>query len=137
MRRVSRLGGAALAVLIVVFAVAAEAQTTDATPLELLLIDTWVDGEVAAARGVDVEAHAARVAQHRAALLSALGRGATVDLPAVRAEVRARLSEVEARLAEVGRTCGPIPDTTPARARRDALQELLEALDRGPFTADR
>ena len=122
----------AAALCVSLLASASHAQS-DATPEELALIDAWVDQRVAATRGRASDE--SLVAERRRALLSALARGATVDLVAVRAEVTRRLADVEARLAEVGRSCGSFPDPAPARARRDALLEVARALADGPFTA--
>jgi len=106
----------------------------DATAVQLSAIEAYVDREVARTQGgAPLEAAEATHIRARAELAAALAAHQVVDLNRVRAEVTAQRAAIEARLAEVGRTCGPIPDTTPARARRDALIEVEARLARGVF----
>jgi hypothetical protein len=106
----------------------------DATGSQLAAIEAYVDREVARTHGgAPLEAAQATLLRARAELAAALAARSIVDLVRVRADVAAQRAAIEARLAEVGRTCGPIPDTAPARARRDALIEVEANLARGVF----
>lgn len=110
----------------------------DATTLELAVITAYLDHAVAQARGgSDLAERQAQLSAARRALVAAIASHQPIDLDRVRADVAAQRAAIEARLAEVGRTCGPIPDTTPARARRDALVEVEARLARGPFVPER
>lgn len=130
MRAVLALGLA----LLLGLAPAPLAAQADATAAQLALIDAWVDAQVAGTRRASSPSFE-RVDAARAELVAAL-RSSPLDAEAVRAEVARRLADIEARLSEVGRSCGPIPDPAPARARRDALREVAAALARGPFLAE-
>jgi hypothetical protein len=106
----------------------------DATASQLTAIAAYIDREVARTHGGEpLDSAQATLLRARADLAAALAAHAMVDLARVRADVAAQRAAIEARLAEVGRTCGPIPDTAPARARRDALVEVEANLARGVF----
>ena len=112
----------------------AAAAQSDATSSQLAAIDAYVAREVARTHGgATLEAAQATLIRARAELAAALAARSSVNLNRVRAEVAAQRTAIEARLAEVGRTCGPIPDTAPARARRDALIEVEARLATGTF----
>ncbi len=121
-------------VLVAHVLVAQGAAQRDATALQLRVIEAYVDREVARPRGgAPLEAAQAVLVVARAELAAAIAARQPIDLDRVRAQVAADRAAIEANLAEVGRTCGPIPDTTPARARRDALITIEASLARGPF----
>lgn len=121
--------------LALLLAVATARAQVDATALQRDVIAAHLRLEIAAARGDDAgrAAAEAELAERRARLEAALAAGGALDLEAVRAEVARQLADVEARLAEIGERCGPIADPRAGRARRDALEAVRDALERGPF----